>query len=53
LVAAAGVDGESAEETGLAVDGEVEVLGDDQDALAAEAAVDADDVVAQPMWPAL
>ena len=46
LVAAGGVDGEPAEETGLAVDGQVEVSGDDEDFLAGEAAVDADDVVA-------
>ena len=48
LVAAGGVDGEAAQETGLAVDGEVEVAGDDQDALAGQAAVDADDIVAPP-----
>ena len=46
MVAAGGVDGEPAQQTGLAVDGEVEVSGDDEDFLAGEAAVDADDVVA-------
>jgi hypothetical protein len=46
LVAAAGVDGESAQQTRLPVDGQVEVSGDDEDSLACQPAVDADDVVA-------
>jgi hypothetical protein len=54
LVAAGGFGGEESLESGLAVDGQVEVAGDDQDTLAGQAAVDGDDVVRlQPMWPAL
>ena len=46
MVSASGVDGESTEESLLAIDGESEVSGCDKDALAGQAAVDADDEVA-------
>ena len=46
MVSTSGVDGESTEESLLAIDGESEVSGSDKDALAGQAAVDADDEVA-------
>jgi hypothetical protein len=45
LVSAAGVDGEATEKALLTVDGEGEVSGGDEDSVAGQATVDADDEV--------